>query len=318
MEFPQTVRMKIEELTEGIPVSELKDTAARLSEKYRDGKGGKRILSDAEAAVYSAVRMPATFGAVGAALGYALECTDDVFESLMDFGAGTGAAVLAADRLISPERVICLERERTMQKVGRELLEAYGGSPANAEWNRFDITSDNTGDTADLVVSSYMLNELSPDALETVLAKMWAAARKMLLIVEPGTPAGYGVIRRTRSILISAGAHIAAPCPHSGECPASEADWCHFSCRVARSRLHKLLKSGDVPYEDEKFTYIAASRNPCSPANARVMRRPGTEKGRISLRLCTENGFEDRLITAKDKDSFKMARKAVWGGKIWL
>lgn len=316
MEFPQTVRMKIDELTHGVPVAGLKTTAARLSEKYRNDKGGKRILTETEAAVYAAVRMPATFAAAGAALGYALECTDDTFESLMDFGAGTGAAALAADMLVSPERVVCLEREAAMRNVGSALLEAYGGSPAKAEWGCFDITAEDTEDTADIVVSSYMLNELSAESAENAAVKMWAAARKMLLIVEPGTPAGYKVIRRVRAKLLSLGAYIAAPCPHMGECPASETDWCHFSCRVARSRLHKMLKDGDAPYEDEKFTYIAASRNPCRPAKARIMRHPYTEKGRISLRLCTENGFEDRLVTSRDKSGFKRVRKAEWGGKI--
>lgn len=308
--------MKIDELTQGVPVAVLKTTAARLSEKYRNDKGGKRILTETEAAVYAAVRMPATFAAVGAALGYALECTDDTFESLMDFGAGTGAAALAADMLVSPERVICLEREAAMRNVGSALLEAYGGGPAKAEWGCFDITAEDTEDTADMVVSSYMLNELSAGSAENAAVKMWAAARKMLLIVEPGTPAGYKVIRRVRAKLLSLGAYIAAPCPHTGECPASETDWCHFSCRVARSRLHKMLKEGDAPYEDEKFTYIAVSRTPCRSAGARIMRHPYTEKGRISLRLCTENGFEDRLVTSRDKSGFKSARKAQWGGKL--
>lgn len=316
MEFPQTVRMKIDELTQLMPVSGLKNTAARLSEKYRNDKGGKRVLTDAEAAVYAAVRMPATFAAVGSALGYALECTDDIFESLMDLGAGTGAAALAADMLVSPGRVVCLEREAAMRNVGSELLEAYGGSPAKAEWRRFDITAEDVEGTADMVVSSYMLNEISPESVENAVDKMWAAARKMLLIVEPGTPAGYKLIRRIRTKLLSLGAYIAAPCPHTGDCPASETDWCHFSCRVARNRLHKLLKDGDAPYEDEKFTYIAASRSPCGPADVRIMRHPYIEKGRISLRLCTENGFEDRLVTSRDKSGFKRARKAGWGGKL--
>lgn len=315
MEFPQTVRAKTEELTDGIPTARLRQTAAMLSEKYRNDGGSKRVMTAEEAAVYSAVRMPATYGAVGAALSYALESTDGTFESLMDVGAGTGAAVLAADSLVLPERIICLEREEAMLTVGKELCGAYGGAAADAEWSCFDIASDSIKDSADLVLSSYMLNELSPDKISGAVDKMWAAARKMLLIVEPGTPAGYKVIREVRERLVAQGAYIAAPCPHAGVCPASADDWCHFSCRVARSRLHKQLKDGDAPYEDEKFTYIAASRMPCTPAPSRIMRHPYVEKGKISLRLCTEKGFEDRLVTSRDKSGFKAAKKAGWGGK---
>lgn len=314
MEFPQEVRAKIDELTERISVSELKRAAAVLSEKYRRDGVSKRVMTAKEAAVYAASRMPATFGAVAASLSYALENTDESFESLMDVGAGTGAAVLAADALVFPERIICLEREEAMRTVGESLFEAYKGAAAAAEWSRFDIVSDGIKDSADLVLSSYMLNELSSAEASLAVDKMWDAAAKMLLIVEPGTPAGYNVIRAVREKLIAKGAYIAAPCPHAGECPASGADWCHFSCRVARSRLHKLLKDGDAPYEDEKFTYIAASKKPCGHALSRIMRHPYVEKGKVSLRLCTDKGFEDRLVTARDKNGFKAAKKAGWGG----
>ncbi|MCM1307512.1 MAG: small ribosomal subunit Rsm22 family protein, partial [Butyrivibrio sp.] len=276
--------------------------------------GSKRVMTIGEAAVYSAVRMPATFGAVGAALGYALECARDTLESVIDVGAGTGAAALAAAELIFPKRIICLEREEAMRTVGKELCAAYGGAAARAEWKCFDITSSGLEESADLVLSSYMLNELSFDAIAAAVDKMWSAAGKMLLLAEPGTPAGYEVMRAVRERLIALGAHIAAPCPHVGECPASADDWCHFTCRVARSRQHKLLKGGDAPYEDEKFTYIAASKKPCAPASARVMRRPRAEKGRVFLRLCTDKGFEDRLVTAREKDALKAAKKAGWGG----
>lgn len=316
MEFPQTVRAKIEELTKGIPAAELKRISESLSERYRKQGVGKRVLTEKEAAVYAAARMPATFGAVRAALGYALECLDERFGSLMDVGAGTGAAVLAADSLIAPPEIVCLERETAMRRLGQELMDAYKGAPADAVWSGFDVTSDSPPRAADLVIASYMLNELLPSEIDGALAKLWATADKMLLIVEPGTPAGYKVIKAVREGLIARGAYIAAPCPHAGECPATADNWCHFGCRVARSRLQKLLKGGDVPYEDEKFTYIAASKKPCVPASARIMRHPFIGKGRISLELCTEKGFEKRVVTARDKEGFRAARKAKWGGNL--
>lgn len=316
MEFPWTVREQIEKLVHNIPVAQLKKTADKISGIYRGettAAAGKRILTEDEAAVYAAVRMPATFGAVSAALGYALECTDVELTSLMDIGAGTGAAVLAADGVLSLDRIICLERESAMQEVGRKLLSAYGGTPSEAVWLNADIAAVNPGEKADLVISSYMLNELENSRIAEAVISMWAAADKMLLIVEPGTPSGFGVIRKIRELLIGQGAYIAAPCPHSEACPIKGDDWCHFGCRVARSRLHKQLKGGDAPYEDEKFTYIAVCKNPCSQAQARVMRHPYVEKGRVSLEMCTKTGLEQRTVTAREKKSFKQARKLRWG-----
>jgi ribosomal protein RSM22 (predicted rRNA methylase) len=45
--------------------------------------------------------------------------------------------------------------------------------------------------TQDVVVISYLLNELSPASGSKLLAAAWAATRKVLVIVEPGTPRSF-------------------------------------------------------------------------------------------------------------------------------
>jgi ribosomal protein RSM22 (predicted rRNA methylase) len=106
-----------------------------------------------------------------------------------------------------------------------------------------------------------VLNELAPAARESVLQRLWDATADTLVIVEPGTPAGWERILAARRQLIEAGAHVLAPCPHAFACPLQAPDWCHFAERVARSRLHRLAKGADVPWEDEKFSYVAVSRS---------------------------------------------------------
>ncbi|MGN0578863.1 MAG: small ribosomal subunit Rsm22 family protein [Ruminiclostridium sp.] len=315
MELPYELKQIIENEALKIKTSSLSAAAEAISEKYRSEKGdGSRIVTDkAEIAAYSAVRMPATFGAVSAALSYAKECADIEIRSLIDVGAGTGAAAWAfAEAFDEAERVICLEREVSMSSFGRKLMEE-GGFPAECLWKEFDISTDDITDKADLVTVSYMLNELNEKSRLRAVEKLWNAAEKMLLIVEPGTMAGFRNIIAARDFLISAGAEIAAPCPARCACPLSEEDWCHFTVRVPRTRLHKSLKGGDVPYEDEKFCYIAAVRGEAKPCKNRILRHPKIESGKITLRLCSGENITEQIVTKKSGGLFKKARKADCG-----
>ena len=73
--------------------------------------------------------------------------------------------------------------------------------------------------------------------------------------------------------------------------------------------MHKLLKEGEVPYEDEKFAYITISRIKTKKAD-RILRHPKIENGRITLKLCTTEGdIEEKTITKKEKEKFKIAKK---------
>ena len=138
----------------------------------------------------------------------------------------------------------------------------------------------------------------------------------MLLIVEPCTPAAYSQMMDLREILLQWDAHIAAPCSHEEPCGKGEDDWCHFSCRVARSRLHRQLKGGEAPFEDEKFTYIACVRRKCDNVGKRILRHPQIRSGHILLEVCSHEGIENIKVTKKEGDRYKQARKSGAGDLI--
>ena len=137
-----------------------------------------------------------------------------------------------------------------------------------------------------------------------------------MVIIEPGTPSGYSVISKIREQVLKTGGHIIAPCPHEGDCRLAEDDWCHFTCRVQRSRLHKLLKDADVPYEDEKYSYIAFAKEDTGRASCRVLRHPEINKGFIKLSVCTADENSEITITKKDKELYKQARKSKQGDSL--
>lgn len=309
MEFPAELRGEIERLLSGESTERLTAAAEGLSKRYRENSGtGKSLAaSRRDILAYAAVRMPATFGAVSKALELSLECIpgEPGLSTALDVGAGTGAASHAAYALMECGSITCVEREPEMLSVGSQLTELCG---VPAVWKRGDITAC-LDEKAELVMCSYCLNELSAGARRSAVERLWNSTERLLLIVEPGTPEGFANILAARERLVELGSHIAAPCPQDGVCPMENGDWCHFTARVARSRLHKQLKGGDVPYEDEKFCFVAASRETVQHCSARVLRHPMIDSGRITLRLCTPGGTEERMVTKKNP-RFKAARKS--------
>jgi ribosomal protein RSM22 (predicted rRNA methylase) len=202
-----------------------------------------------------------------------------------------------------------------MSQLGQALMRD-AAFPADTEglWVIGDIM--NNIATADLVVASYAFNEMAERQRGEGLLKLWDAAGMMLIIVEPGTTLGYGVISAARQLLLARGGHIIAPCPHEGDCPLEPGDWCHFAQRVPRSRLQRELKGGSAPYEDEKYSYLAVAREPLARKHSRILRHPYTEKGQVSLELCTEGGLLKKTIRKKDGILYKHARKAKWGDSL--
>ena len=95
---------------------------------------------------------------------------------------------------------------------------------------------------------------------------------------------------RYASLLVAAGAHVAAPCPHERACPLVAPDWCHFAQRLPRSRDHLQVKGASVPFEDEKFSYVVLSRAQPRGIDARVLAPPKVTKSAVTAKLCTAQG----------------------------
>ena len=138
----------------------------------------------------------------------------------------------------------------------------------------------------------------------------------MLVVIEPGTPAGTARILALRQQLIAAGANVAAPCPRDKACPLVAPDWCHFSQRLPRSQAHRQLKGADVPFEDERFIYVALTRMPIAARRARVLAAPGIGKAEITAKLCTDDGVIATKIPRRDKTAYAAARRWRWGDAV--
>lgn len=317
MDLPPQIRAAIDAALEGVPLADLQAAAERLSMRYRgEVRDGRAHLSDDIAArAYLAVRMPATYAAVRASLDAVAQLRPDFApQSLLDAGAGPCTALFAArDCWPSLLEATLIESSAAIRRWGDALLTSF--PLRRADWLASDIASGTAPhEPHDLVLLSYVLDELEPTSIAPLIDRLWQATGDTMVVVEPGTPAGWSRILSVRNRLIEAGAHIAAPCPHALACPLNAPDWCHFSRRVARSRMHRRIKSADVPWEDEKFIYIAASRHPAVSVSARVIAPVLAKGGTVTLKLCEKTGDAHRhMLSKRDGEAFRRARRLAWG-----
>ncbi|HZC95937.1 MAG TPA: small ribosomal subunit Rsm22 family protein [Bradyrhizobium sp.] len=317
-DLPAELKAALDARLQGFSRHDAADRAALISRNYRDGGGSGTIKSETDALAYALARMPATYAAVVASLNALGEIRPDFApNSLLDVGAGPGTASWAAAEAFSSLRSFTLldanDALRTLAlDLARDSTRLRGLSYQRTE-ARVALTK---ADAADLVVASYMIGELGEAEQKALAELMWAKTRDTLLVVEPGTPAGYARILALRERLIADGAHVAAPCPHDGQCPLQPPDWCHFTQRLQRSRAHKQIKGAELPFEDEKFAYVALTRAPLVAHPSRVLAQPVVTKVEISAKLCTPAGLALTKTPRRARADYARARRWRWGDGV--
>lgn len=301
-----------------MPASERTRAAVEISEVYRKGDFSAAPLKTlAHRLAYLQVRLPATYAACHHVFAKTREILPDFQpKSLLDLGTGPGTAVwAAAGHFPSLEKISLLEREADLIRIGKSLA-AESEHPAlrSANFAHADLRT-LVPASSDVIVLSYALGELSAAHARRLVIAAWQASQ-LLILIEPGTPTAFERMAEWRKSLIVEGATIAAPCPHEKECPMlTRGDWCHFAERLERTAEHRRIKGGSLGYEDEKFSYLAATRLPVPRRAARIVRHPQIHSGYVQLQLCGDDGLRPMTVTKSQKDIYRAARKAAWGDR---
>ncbi|MGB7978220.1 MAG: small ribosomal subunit Rsm22 family protein [Chlamydiales bacterium] len=300
MQLPEELQSAINQILEKTPQNALRKAREGLSQDYREGRVSP-FSDEAKRLAYLGARMPATYAAVRKALEGI-----DLGGHLLDLGAGPGTASWAAVDAV--ERITLIEKSSKAVELGKELG-TFHPKLRDAVWLEQSLEAPIPN--GDVAILSYVLGEL--DNPLAIVQKAWDAA-PLLVIIEPGTPKGFLLIRKIRQALIDQGAHLIAPCPHALACPIQGGDWCHFSARIERTRLHRALKEGTLGYEDEKFCYLIVSKKPGNSSIARIVRHPLKLSGHVRLTLCNSQGLiEEKTVSRKDQALYRWARNAEWG-----
>lgn len=353
MDLPHTLRAALDRLFEGVRAADLAPIAEAQSYSYRQraDHGLDRLLVDSElaAVAYAAWRLPATYAACASALAELARLAPDLApRTHLDLGSGPGTALHAAERVFGAmARRVAVEGSDAFRALAARLdaavdeasgdalpsretrspplwhtadlskpgalLRALDAAPgARAASASFDPRSAESG--FDLVTLAYLTGELSATGRAALVDDAWELARGALVLVEPGTTGGYARLMAARDRLIERGAHVLAPCPHAARCPLEPGDWCHFSVRVARSRVHRAVKTADLGWEDEKFAYLVVTREPAERASGRVLRRPTVGKAEALVAVCAADGSRAEIrVPRRDREGYRQAKKLRWG-----
>jgi len=295
----------------------------RLIAGYRSGAMPIAPILDSPEAVtaYAAYRMPATYAAVSRVLSQLGQLEP---RTMLDLGGGTGAAAWAATAAFPSLQTVTVTDQSTHALDFGQRLAGTSTVLAAARFQPLALGPATTVEPADLITMAYLLGELDPPTQERLIGQVAVAAR-IAVVVEPGTPAGYRRVLAARDALIKAGMRVLAPCPHSSGCPlAGGRDWCHFAARLDRSTLHRQAKDAELRHEDEKFSYVVATRGGAEevvaardsmlePVTGRVLRHPVTRKGLVTMTVCTRTDGVVQTPVAKSSPLYRAAHNARWG-----
>ena len=120
MKLPEELRYKLEEISNKYREKELCNVYTGISERYMNEKrtGNTLLSNEIDVIAYANARMPATYSSVHTAFSKVIEyINEENLKSLLDIGAGTGAATWAISDFISFEKITCIEREKSMMNV---------------------------------------------------------------------------------------------------------------------------------------------------------------------------------------------------------
>jgi ribosomal protein RSM22 (predicted rRNA methylase) len=316
--LPPALKASIDALLDGVSRNALAERSAAISQGYRAGGGSAAtIADDASVIAYVVSRLPATYAAAAAVFD-AIKQAEPNFapRTLCDAGAGPGTASWAAVATWSDiTHITIADSNAAFLDMAKRLA---SGSPLLGQVGFLSLNlRDCAPPRADLVTASFVLAEFSETELRQLVDRLWTSTKEVLVLVEPGTPAGFARIRAAREFLVVQGAHVVAPCPHDHSCPMSGDDWCHFSQRLPRSRDHLKVKGASVPFEDERFSYVAVTRHPVARKHvSRIIAQPEETKAGMTLPLCTERGLQRAFVSRRQRDIYAMLRKAKWGDTI--
>lgn len=223
--------------------------------------------------------------------------------NVLDWGCGTGVAGRrVADAWPDATRAL-LQWDRSPNARDFALKRARQSFP------RLNVQTANADAACDLLMISHVINELSPEALDRLLAV--AENAQAILWVEPGT---FDASRRLIAVREKLLAHfrVIAPCTHALACPmlatGKELHWCHHFAKIP-GYVHmdggwgRFSATMGVELATLPYSYLVLDRRPApaptGPETSRVIGWPRYYKGYAKALCCQSDGLRELTLAKR-------------------
>lgn len=141
--------------------------------------------------------------------------------SVLDYGAGLGSGLWAANDVFNSKKMAAVEPNMAMRKLGKFLSEHTDDNLENALWvDSLSMIPQGEKGKFDIVIIGYVLQEVnSAKGRQLIIDALWSRLKDngVFIVVEPGSPKGFRFVHSFREWVLNSKsrdeANIIAPCP---------------------------------------------------------------------------------------------------------
>jgi len=326
--LPLPVSESISTILSRSDVNSLSSSAKRLHERYMNRdlpKQGSFIQGPSDVLAYLSLRAPATYAQICGAL---LQIQERIPEwqpkNVLDIGCGPGTGIWAAKTvwqdISSAEGV---DQDKYFLTLGQEIL--LGSKlTIDTRWTNLSITKWIETNTVayDLIIVANVWNELPEVVAERLLNQVALRSSGVVLVLEPGTSVGNGIIQNI-STKLQPKEHFISPYINNSFIVNNEY-WVHFPQRFQRPEFQRRIRQSmressfmASDWEEAKYSYVAFG-NIFSGTKiwGQCIGQTNKQKGFLTIPLLTEEGVVHARVLKRHREQYIFAKNLHWGETI--
>lgn len=327
--LPSHIAAVTDEIISRSDIKAIQANAEKLHNRYMstsEDQHGPRITKPADTLAYLSLRFPATYAQLFAAFTQIQERVPSWQpKTVLDIGCGPGTGIWAAKEVWPDiQSAVGIDRDTNFLSLAEEIhyeakvdLAVKWVHQTIDNWTRMPEPT-----RYDLIIVGSVVNELTKNAKEDFLDALTKQCSGIVVVLEPGTPRGFGIIQSVAAY-VSAKSKLIAPYVGGAFIP-SEDFWIHFPQRFLRPdfqrRVRQHMRNSPMmasDWEEAKFSYVAWGDVAVEKQFwGQTVGDVQKYHGYLIIPVLTEKGIVKARIMKRQKALYASAKHMRWGESI--